>query len=207
MMEANFLILPQNFNFHQFWRTVFQHKTVNFMISWQTSVVMPIFPVFLNVYDMHWTNEYTSKIGMGIYHSAVEVHGREFAFVGHEFASTGLVDLEPKSITSLGMESFKFRESIYLGETDLNKDDIRAIIQDMGVDFTGLSYHLVTRNCNHFSSEFAKLLCGKDIPAWINRIANLGSRLPWIYNCLPKEWLTPEPEDPNMLVQLPPASN
>jgi hypothetical protein len=38
-----------------------------------------------------------------------------------------------------------FRESIYLGETDLTEEDINAIIQDLGVHFTGLSYHLVTR--------------------------------------------------------------
>ena len=41
-------------------------------------------------------------------------------------------------------------------------------------------------------------MCGKDIPAWVNRIANIGSRLPWVYNCLPKDWLTPEPEEPDM---------
>ncbi|XP_028409710.1 deubiquitinase DESI2-like [Dendronephthya gigantea] len=155
---------------------------------------MASFPVYLNVYDMHWTNDYTSKLGVGVYHSAVEVHGREFAFIGHELTSSGLVELEPKGCSFMG-ESFKFRESIYLGKTDLTDEDITTIIQDLGVHFTGLSYHLVTRNCNHFSSEFSQLLCGKDIPAWINRIANVGSKLPWLYNCLPKDWLTPEPEE------------
>ena len=24
----------------------------------------------------HWSNEYTAKLGVGIYHSAVQVHGR-----------------------------------------------------------------------------------------------------------------------------------
>lgn len=156
---------------------------------------MTSFPVYLNVYDMHWTNEYTSRLGVGIYHSAVEVHEREYAFIGHEFMSSGLVDVQPKGCMFIENESFKFRESIYIGETDLTQIDIKGIVQDLGVHFTGLSYHLVTRNCNHFSSEFSKLLCGNDIPGWINRIANLGSRLPWIYNCLPKDWLTPDPED------------
>ena len=37
-------------------------------------------PVILNVYDMFWTNDYTSNVGVGVYHSGLEVYGREYAY-------------------------------------------------------------------------------------------------------------------------------
>ena len=37
-------------------------------------------PVILNIYDMFWTNDYTANVGLGVYHSGLEVYGREYAY-------------------------------------------------------------------------------------------------------------------------------
>ncbi len=76
-------------------------------------------------------------------------------------------------------------------------------------DFKGNKYHLLKRNCNHFSEAFCKVclvsmnsfsyiwflkfkrLCGKWIPDWVNRMAFIATRVPFFEKHIPKEYLTP----------------
>ncbi|KAJ1357969.1 hypothetical protein KIN20_016251 [Parelaphostrongylus tenuis] len=127
-------------------------------------------PVRLNVYDMYWLNDYASNIGFGIFHSGIEVYG---------------VDAE-----ELG-ENFKFRQCIVIGETSFTPTAVQELIKSLGQEYRGDRYHLISRNCNHFSAVLAKALTGKDIPTWINRLANLSGSIPFLERCLPQEWLTP----------------
>ncbi|XP_050268304.1 deSI-like protein At4g17486 [Quercus robur] len=127
-------------------------------------------PVYLNVYDLTPMNGYAYWLGLGVYHSGVQVHDIEYAFGAHEHSTSGIFEVEPKHCPG-----FTFRKSILIGRTDLGPGDVRMFMEKLAGDYCGNTYHLITKNCNHFCNDACIKLTGRPIPSWVNRLARLGS--------------------------------
>ncbi|KVH98061.1 deSI-like protein At4g17486 [Cynara cardunculus var. scolymus] len=126
-------------------------------------------PVYLNVYDLTSMNGYAYWLGLGVYHSGVQVHGVEYAFGSHEQATTGIFEGEPRQC-----EGFTFRKQILIGWTEMSLREVRGFMEELAQDYKGISYNLITRNCNHFCNDVCLRLTGTPIPSWINRLARIG---------------------------------
>ncbi len=137
-------------------------------------------PVHLNVYDLTPMNGYVYWVGLGIYHSGIEAHGAEYAFGAHDYATSGVFEVEPKHCPG-----FTFRRTVLLGTTDLNALEFRSFIEQCADEYHGDTYHLIAKNCNHFSDDVCRRLIGRSIPGWVNRLARIG----YMCNCLLPEGL------------------
>lgn len=126
-------------------------------------------PVYLNVYDITPFNGYAYWLGLGVYHSGLQVHGVEYAFGAHEYPSTGIFEGEPKKC-----EGFIFRKAILVGWTELGAEEVRKIMEELAMDYKGNAYNLITKNCNHFCNDACVRLTGNPIPSWVNRLARIG---------------------------------
>ncbi|KAG2555440.1 deSI-like protein At4g17486 [Panicum virgatum] len=131
--------------------------------------------VYLNIYDISPLNHYLYWFGLGIFHSGIEAHGMEYGFGAHEYPTSGVFQVEPKSCPG-----FIFRRSVCVGTTDMSPSQVRTCIEDLAEDYHGDTYHLIVKNCNHFTADVCQRLTGKPVPGWVNRLARLGS----FFNCV-----------------------
>lgn len=150
--------------------------------------------VFLNVYDVLTPSDPTTiprvndvlmRCGLGIFHTGVEVWGREFAYGGHATADSGIFEVSPRQCPSV-----RYRTTLCLGRTGVCERQVEHIVNVLGMtDYIGLHYSLISRNCNTFSAHLAALLGVDDrFPSWVNRLAGLALNLRCI---LPEPLLHP----------------
>ncbi|XP_050235479.1 deSI-like protein At4g17486 [Mercurialis annua] len=126
--------------------------------------------VNLNVYDLTPVNNYTYWFGFGIFHSGIEVHGKEYGYGAHDFPVSGVFEVEPRNCPG-----FIYRCSIPLGRINMPAYDFRTFIESVASEYHGDTYHLISKNCNHFTDDISDRLVGKRIPGWVNRLARLGA--------------------------------
>nr|GFB48550.1 hypothetical protein [Tanacetum cinerariifolium] len=102
-------------------------------------------------------------------------HGVEYAFGSHDRTTTGICEGDPKQC-----DGFRFRKQILIGWTEMNKKEVRKVIEELADEYKGISYNLITKNCNHFCNDVCVRLTGNTIPRWVNRLARIGS----LCNCI-----------------------
>lgn len=145
-------------------------------------------PVLLNIYDLMAPSKLSSFMwlsGLSICHSGVVIHDEEWAFGGHDVDGvTGVYVSRPRAVPDNAI----FRTTICIGVTLLDDRQIRKALNKLRLEYTGPSYDLLHRNCNHFSTDVCLALCGTSPPAWVNRIAGLGAKLPL---CVSETWVNP----------------
>lgn len=98
------------------------------------------------------------------------VHGVEYAFGAHDYPTSGVFEVEPRQCPG-----FKFRRSILIGSTCLNRHEVREFMEQRSSSYHGDTYHLIVKNCNHFCKDVCHQLTGKSIPKWVNRLAKIGT--------------------------------
>jgi len=74
----------------------------------------------------------------------------------------------------------------------MSRSDFRSFMEKLSRKYHGDTYHLIAKNCNHFTEEVCLQVTGKPIPGWINRMARVGkitflcisSILNWFFDIL-----------------------
>nr|XP_018681172.1 PREDICTED: deSI-like protein At4g17486 isoform X3 [Musa acuminata subsp. malaccensis] len=111
--------------------------------------------VYLNVYDLPPMNGFMYWAGLGIFHTGVEVHGVEYVFGAHDYPSSGVFEVEPRQCPG-----FMFKKSIFMGTTCLDSLQVREFMELQSVNYSGDTYHLIMKNCNHFCKEICHKMTG-----------------------------------------------
>ena len=57
-----------------------------------------------------------------------------------------------------------YREEILVGTTDFTAIEIQKLVEELGKEFKGDQYHLLNKNCNHFTSALTKVSCPVLLP-------------------------------------------
>jgi hypothetical protein len=105
---------------------------------------------------------------MGVHHSGVEIIGTEYSFG----SGGGVFEGPPQEAPGA-----KFRFQVEMGTFDGGIQELRRaldILKGHGGGFGPEDYNLVRKNCNHFTNALCWELMRKQIPAYVNRLADLG---------------------------------
>ena len=128
-------------------------------------------------------------IGLGTYHTSIQIRSKCYSFA----AGFGISQSNPPTSGAdrYAPSNARYQESVTLGTTTLSQGKINEVVNKLrDTTFTSTSYHLMNRNCNHFTTTLAMALLHYDqltdpqyrpkldrYPAWVNRLARTGTGL------------------------------
>lgn len=128
--------------------------------------------------------EILMRMGLGIYHSGIEIQGIEYSYGGNKNVSgSGVFQSAPMTV-----ENARYLCSFNLGTASQQK--VSQAISEVSDRFRANEYSMINQNCNHFSEALCKAILGKSIPTFVNRMANIGS---WYNFLLPRSFKSMNP--------------
>jgi len=134
------------------------------------------FDVWLHVYDLgpisQWMNSLSAKeSNLGAFHCGVEVLGVEWSF-------QAMIDCETDEMTGVMCHTPKsharhvYKESIFLGESNLSANEICNVLARLERDWPARSYHFLSHNCTDFAEALAvSLSVPTRFPRWAHGLA------------------------------------
>lgn len=156
--------------------------------------------IFINVYDLPnlaRCNRCTGVLGLGAYHTAIQVGRQEFTYGGNTLSSdSGIYMNAPRKNSS-----FVFKYSLPVlnprepEESVLKMTEfeiVHCLLPQMSNKYLANQYDILLKNCNHFTDEFLTKITGGNfsLPGYMNRVAWIGS----FFHCIvPNKYLTVTP--------------
>uniref|UniRef100_A0A7S2FIS2 PPPDE domain-containing protein n=1 Tax=Alexandrium andersonii TaxID=327968 RepID=A0A7S2FIS2_9DINO len=131
-------------------------------------------PVHLNIYDLGTTcggkilNGLLSPFGTGAFHCGVEILGYEWSFRSTPgWKGNGVFWCEPRRC-----KGHNYSESILMGYSIRSEVEVLLILQKLMGSWCAADYHVLRRNCCHFSDEVCKRLGVGGIPSRVRNLAD-----------------------------------
>eukprot|EP01062_Namystynia_karyoxenos_P061861 TRINITY_DN5452_c3_g1_i1.p1 TRINITY_DN5452_c3_g1~~TRINITY_DN5452_c3_g1_i1.p1 ORF type:complete len:1108 (+),score=301.27 TRINITY_DN5452_c3_g1_i1:118-3441(+) len=129
--------------------------------------------VYLHVYDL--TKGWMKRLSRtlfgrqvdGLYHTGVVVYGREYFFEG------GITSV-PQGRTRFGKPGDEHNQRRRLGRTQFSQEEFEVWVRHQErTKYSRLEYHLVDKNCNHFSEDAVQFLLGIELCEDVRELPSL----------------------------------
>lgn len=129
--------------------------------------------VIANIYDLNTYCQPANRMFYdalqvgGAFHAGIHVFGAEWSY-----GRGGVYSIPPRK-----NDYHVYRQSIPLGETDIDPHSWAAILHEQMLVWRDNQYNPLQHNCVDFTSAMADILGVTPLPHWIGRIAKVGAGL------------------------------
>jgi hypothetical protein len=134
----------------------------------------------------------TNRVGMavgwgGLLHTGVSVDWRHSSSSSGNAASSSTVEFGFGACSGEGSGVYECKPgcnpqfhhacTISLGETPLEVAQVRAMVAELAATWPCHRYHLLHRNCHHFTAALCEALQVQPPPPWCNCLARIGAKV------------------------------
>ena len=132
--------------------------------------------IHLTLYDLcTCCNGMAHRLGIGVYHSGIELEGVEYTFdnVADTTSGSGIVAHEPYYMDVDRQRSLPLRCRIPLGTSRVSVRASHELLVGLSSLWHPHDYDLVERNCHHWCHDAACALGVEPPPPWVSRLTEI----------------------------------